>query len=227
MKNIKWDELESTIGHQFNDRLLLQQALTHRSANKQHNERLEYLGDSILSFVIAEALFNQFPEVNEGDLTQMRSTLVCGETLAEMGKNLNLYDHVILGQGEIKTNGSLKESIIADVMESIIGATYLDSDIETAKKLILNWFQAKLTHIQPGIKQKDAKTRLQEYLQGAHRPRPIYLIIEVTGEDHQQEFVVQCRLADDDNHYLGKGLTRRKAEQAAAEVALKSINAND
>lgn len=215
--------LQKLIGYTFNNIDLLNHALTHRSANKIHNERLEYLGDSILSFVIAEALFNRFPNVDEGDLSQMRSSLVCGEMLAIIGQNFSIGEYMILGQGELKSGGHRRESIISDALEAIIGAIYLDSNIQTVKQLILLWYQTRLNEIQPGIKQKDPKTRLQEYLQGLRLARPIYLIIEVIGDDHEQEFVVQCKLDGDNNRYLGRGVSRRKAEQAAAQMAIEKL----
>lgn len=215
--------LQKLIGYTFNNIDLLNHALTHRSANKIHNERLEYLGDSILSFVIAEALFNRFPNVDEGDLSQMRSSLVCGEMLAIIGQNFSIGEYMILGQGELKSGGHRRESIISDALEAIIGAIYLDSNIQTVKQLILLWYQTRLNEIQPGIKQKDSKTRLQEYLQGLRLARPVYLIIEVIGDDHEQEFVVQCKLDGDNNRYLGRGVSRRKAEQAAAQMAIEKL----
>lgn len=217
------NKLQQLIGYHFSDISLLSRALTHRSAHKSHNERLEYLGDSILSFVIAEALFNLFPNVDEGDLSQMRSTLVCGEMLAVIGQEFGIGECLILGQGELKSGGHRRESIISDAVEAIIGATYLDSNIEVTKQLILNWYQDRLKNIQPGVKQKDPKTRLQEYLQGIHQARPIYLIIEVIGNDHEQEFVIQCKLDNDNNRYLGRGVSRRKAEQAAAQAAIDNL----
>lgn len=215
--------LQKQINYSFKNIDLLIHALTHRSANKIHNERLEYLGDSILSYVIAEALFERFPKVDEGDLSQMRSSLVCGETLAKIGQNFNIGDSMILGPGELKSGGHRRESIISDAVEAIIGAIYLDSDIQTIKQLILAWYQTRLVQIQPGIKQKDSKTRLQEYLQGQRQNRPVYLIVEVIGDDHDQEFVVQCKLENDNNQYLGRGVNRRKAEQAAAQMAIDNL----
>ncbi|XKM12606.1 ribonuclease III [Orbaceae bacterium ac157xtp] len=216
-------QLQKLLGYQFKSIPLLTKALTHRSADKNHNERLEYLGDSILSFIIAEALFNQFPQVDEGDLSQMRSTLVCGEMLAVIGQEFDLGNCMILGPGELKSGGFRRESIISDAVEAIIGAIYLDSDINTVKTLVLNWYKTRLAQIQPGIKQKDPKTRLQEYLQGMHQARPVYLITEVTGNDHEQEFVIRCKLENDNNLYIGRGTNRRKAEQAAALEAINNL----
>ncbi|OCG43796.1 ribonuclease III [Gilliamella sp. Choc5-1] len=219
----KFSQIQQSIGYQFQDLSLLELALTHRSANKKHNERLEFLGDSILSFVIADELYHRFFKQDEGDLSQMRATLVCGQTLAEIGKDFKLGDDLILGQGELKSGGFRRESIISDAVEAIIGAIYLDSNIDTIRQLILSWYQTRLTQIQPGIKQKDAKTKLQEYLQGTHRPRPCYLIVEITGDNHEQEFLIQCKIDNDDREYLGRGLSRRKAEQIAAQEALNQL----
>ncbi|QIQ21795.1 ribonuclease III [Zophobihabitans entericus] len=223
MHSLSIERLQKQLGYRFNKIELLQQALTHRSADKSHNERLEFLGDSILSFVIANELFHRFPQVAEGDLSQMRSTLVCGQALADIGKNFDLGDNLILGPGELKSGGCRRESIISDAVEAIIGAVYLDSDMATISQLLLQWYQERLDEIKPGNKQKDSKTRLQEYLQGIHQERPTYLILEVKGCDHEQEFVVQCKIQDQDQEFIGRGASRRKAEQAAAEEAINQL----
>lgn len=217
------NKLQIRLGYQFKDNALLNQALTHRSAHKKHNERLEFLGDSILNFVIAEKLYRQFPDVNEGDLSQMRATLVCGDMLAILGTEFKLGADLILGGGELKSGGFRRESIIADAVEALIGAIYLDSNLDTVKSLILYWFEQRLKAIQPGIKQKDSKTILQEYLQGKHLSRPDYLILEITGNEHAQQFTVQCKLENDESLYMGKGSTRRRAEQRAAQFAIEKL----
>lgn len=222
-KMLLW-RLQKQLGYTFKNQTLLKQALTHRSADKIHNERLEFLGDSILSFVIAKALYKRFPDVAEGDLSQMRSSLVCGQALAELGKQFFIGDDLILGQGELKSGGFRRDSIISDAVEAIIGAIYLDSkNIEIIEKLIIHWYQTRLETIQPGNRQKDPKTRLQEYLQGIHEKRPIYIILEVRGSDHEQEFVVQCKIEHVSEDFVGEGGSRRKAEQAAAEQAIKHL----
>ncbi len=142
----------------------MHQALTHRSAISKHNERLEFLGDSILSYVIANALYHRFPRVDEGDMSRMRATLVRGNTLAELAREFELGECLRLGPGELKSGGFRRESILADTVEALIGGVFLDSDIQTVEKLILNWYQTRLDEISPGDKQKDPKTRLQEYL---------------------------------------------------------------
>lgn len=223
----KQQELQIRLHYQFKDVSLLNQALTHRSADKKHNERLEFLGDSILNFVIAEQLYRQFPNASEGDLSQMRASLVCGETLAVLGKEFQLGMVLILGGGELKSGGSRRNSIIADAVEALIGAIYLESGLEMIKSLILTWFKVRLNEIQPGIKQKDSKTILQEYLQGRHLSRPEYLVLEVTGTEHEQQFQVQCKLEHDEGYYVGKGVSRRKAEQEAAQAVIMQLGIKD
>ncbi|OEF91706.1 ribonuclease III [Vibrio splendidus] len=218
------DKLERKIGYQFNDADLIHLALTHRSAAGKHNERLEFLGDSILSFVIADDLYHRFPKVNEGDMSRMRATLVRGHTLAELGREFELGDYLKLGPGELKSGGFRRDSILADAVEAIIGAIYLDSDTETVRSIILSWYQSRLDAIQPGVSQKDPKTRLQEFLQGRRNPLPVYTVTNIKGEAHNQEFTVECEVAGVDKPVIGKGTSRRKAEQAAAETALEQLS---
>ncbi|KWU00377.1 MULTISPECIES: ribonuclease III [Vibrio] len=218
------DKLERKIGYQFNDADLIHLALTHRSAAGKHNERLEFLGDSILSFVIADDLYHRFPKVNEGDMSRMRATLVRGHTLAELGREFELGDYLKLGPGELKSGGFRRDSILADAVEAIIGAVYLDSDTETVRRIILSWYQSRLEAIQPGVSQKDPKTRLQEFLQGRRNPLPVYTVTNIKGEAHNQEFTVECEVAGVDKPVIGKGTSRRKAEQAAAETALEQLS---
>ncbi|SDG64286.1 RNAse III [Vibrio xiamenensis] len=217
-------KLQRKIGYQFRDIDLFNLALTHRSANGKHNERLEFLGDSILSFVIADDLYHRFPKVNEGDMSRMRATLVRGNTLAELGREFELGDHLKLGPGELKSGGFRRDSILADAVEAIIGAIYLDSDIEVVRGIILSWYQTRLESIQPGVSQKDPKTRLQEFLQGRRKPLPVYTVSKIKGEAHNQEFTVECEVAGIGKPVIGKGTSRRKAEQAAAELALEQLS---
>ncbi len=216
--------LMKRLGYTFKQSNLLIQALTHRSAKGAHNERLEFLGDSILGFVIAEALFERFPEQDEGDLTRMRSSLVKGVTLAEMGKDFKLGEHLILGPGELKSGGHRRESILEDTVEALIGAVYLDADIDTCRSLILQWFSSRLAAIKPGNVQKDPKTRLQEYLQGRKIELPLYEVIDISGQSHNQEFTVRCSTSVIKQDVVCKGTSRRKAEQAAAQQILELIN---
>jgi len=214
------DRLSKKLGYTFKQPKLLIQALTHRSAKGEHNERLEFLGDSILGFVIAQTLFEMFPKQNEGDLTRMRSSLVKGVTLAEVGRAFNLGEYLILGPGELKSGGHRRESILEDAIEAIIGAVFLDSDINTCKKLILIWFEKRLAVIKPGNEQKDPKTRLQEYLQGRKIALPSYEVTDIKGQSHNQEFTVRCSTSVIDKEVVAKGTSRRKAEQAAAQQVL-------
>ncbi|EJP3285434.1 ribonuclease III [Vibrio parahaemolyticus] len=217
------DKLERKLGYQFKDAGLINLSLTHRSANSKHNERLEFLGDSILSFVIADDLYHRFPKVNEGDMSRMRATLVRGHTLAELGREFDLGDYLKLGPGELKSGGFRRDSILADAVEAIIGAIYLDSDIEKVRSIVLSWYNSRLEAIKPGVSQKDPKTRLQEFLQGRRKPLPVYTVTNIKGEAHNQEFTVECEVAGVDKPVIGKGTSRRKAEQAAAETALEQL----
>jgi len=222
MKQTELKRLEKRIAYTFTDFALLTQALTHRSALGAHNERLEFLGDSILSFAISSDLYQRFPKVTEGDLSRMRATLVCGKMLAEIGREFNLGDCLILGPGELKSGGFRRDSIIADGVEAIIGAVFLDSDIDTVTALILSWFDSRLKTIQPGISQKDPKTRLQEHLQSRKQPLPVYEVLEIKGEAHNQQFTMAC-IIDGIEAVQGKGTSRRKAEQIAAEKMLVAL----
>lgn len=216
-------QLYSKIGYRFNDPVLLEQAMTHRSHKGQHNERLEFLGDSILSFVIANALYQQFPKAREGDLSRMRSTLVRGQTLAELGVEFDLGDYLRLGPGELKSGGYRRESTLADAVEAIMGAVFLDSDITTCQTLILSWYASRLEAISPALNQKDPKTLLQELLQGRRLPLPNYTVIDTQGQAHNQTFTVECEVQGMDK-ILSVGSSRRKAEQKAAEKALKILS---
>lgn len=219
MKNEELKRLEKRIGYTFKNFAMLKQALTHRSATGEHNERLEFLGDSILSFAISTDLYLRFPKVDEGDLSRMRATLVCGKMLAEIGREFQLGECLILGPGELKSGGFRRDSIIADGVEAIIGAIFLDADIATSKALILQWFASRLNSIKPGISQKDPKTQLQERLQSRKLPLPIYEILEIKGEAHNQRFTMSC-VIDGLKAVQGQGTSRRKAEQIAAAKML-------
>ena len=223
MNPIVINRLQRKLGYTFNHQELLQQALTHRSASSKHNERLEFLGDSILSYVIANALYHRFPRVDEGDMSRMRATLVRGNTLAELAREFELGECLRLGPGELKSGGFRRESILADTVEALIGGVFLDSDIQTVEKLILNWYQTRLDEISPGDKQKDPKTRLQEYLQGRHLPLPQYAVVNVTGAAHEQQFDCECRIAMLDIVTVGHAASRRAAEQNAATMALEVL----
>lgn len=222
-KKLTCERLQKKLGYSFKNHQLLTQALTHRSANSQHNERLEFLGDAILSFVIADELYRRFSNVDEGQMSRMRAALVCGKTLAEMSMQFSLSDVLILGAGELKSGGFRRETILSDVFEAIIGAIYLDSDIIQVKQLLLKWFATRLDSIQPNVVKKDAKSRLQEYLQSRRLALPLYLVLEILGNTHEQIFKVRCRLEDNDGLFVGEGSSRRKAEQLAAQQALDNL----
>ncbi|GAA3708469.1 ribonuclease III [Oceanisphaera sediminis] len=219
----KLNILQKKLGHTFNDEAMLVRALTHRSAGARHNERLEFLGDSLLSMVIADALFHRFPKVNEGDMSRMRATLVREKTLAELAREFELGDYLILGPGELKSGGFRRESILADAVEALIGAVYLDTDIEQMRTMLLSWYEERLNDIQPGIDQKDPKTRLQELLQGKRKSLPTYTVVDVIGEAHNQKFTVHCQIDGVPEPVVGIGTSRRKAEQSAAEHALEVL----
>lgn len=216
--------LARALGHEFNDPSLLEQALTHRSAKGVHNERLEFLGDSILSFTIAERLFAQFPEATEGELTRMRSTLVKGVTLAEIARHFDLGEYLLLGPGELKSGGFNRESILEDAFEAIIGAVFLDAGIDQTKAFILQLFDARLAKIKPGKAQKDPKSQLQEFLQGRKFPVPVYEVIATSGKSHNQQFTVRCTTEALTEEVITKGTSRRKAEQAAAAKVLELLD---
>lgn len=219
---IAYNKLIKQLGYKFIQPELLHQAVTHRSAKGLHNERLEYLGDSILGFVIAEALYQKFPKYAEGDLTRMRSSIVKGTTLAKLATQFGLGEYLILGPGEMKSGGHRRESILEDAVEAIIGAVYLDSDMDTCKQLVLNWFKNHLENVQPNLG-KDPKTRLQEYLQGRKIALPTYEVIDTQGKSHNQVFTVSCTTEVLSEKVVSKGTSRRKAEQAAAEQVLELI----
>lgn len=212
-----------TLGYEFKNIELLKQALTHRSAANKHNERLEFLGDSILSIVISDALYHQFPKATEGDLSRMRATLVRGDTLTLIAKEFKLGDYLNLGPGELKSGGFRRESILADAVEAIIGAIYLDTGIEPITELLLMWYKQRLAEIKPGVNQKDAKTQLQEHLQGFKKPLPEYKVVSIKGEAHDQTFTVECRIDGLKETKIGVGSSRRKAEQLAAAQILELV----
>ncbi|WP_296045409.1 ribonuclease III [uncultured Alteromonas sp.] len=219
----RYARLSQRLGYQFSNVELLQQALTHRSAAKQHNERLEFLGDAVLGMVVAQALFKRFPTVPEGKLTRMRSTLVKGDTLAELGREADVGELLKLGPGELKSGGHRRSSIIADAMEAILGAIYLEAGLDTTADVILRLWQSRIEKLDPNEHPKDAKTRLQEFLQSRKLPLPVYEVVDISGKDHDQTFVVHCQIDSLGNPMKGTGTSRRKAEQQAARNALEKL----
>ena len=215
--------LYKKIGYTFEDATNLEQALTHRSAGKNHNERLEFLGDAVLGMIIADELYKRFPDQPEGSLTRMRSSLVKGETLSAIGLEFELGSLLKLGPGELKSGGHRRASILEDAVEAIIGAIYLEAGIAKTQSLVLSWFAKRLDDIDPNVVHKDSKTRLQEYLQGRKLPLPSYTVVDIKGKDHQQTFVVECQVKNIKQPVVAQGSSRRKAEQDAAKQVLELL----
>lgn len=217
------DRLQQRLDYRFSSLAYLEVALTHRSAGRDNNERLEFLGDAILSLVISDELYHRFDEADEGRLSRMRATLVRGDTLAILARDLQLGDYLHLGQGEMKSGGFRRDSILADAFEAIIGAIYLDAGIDAARSFILHHLDSRIAEVDPGTTLKDPKTRLQEFLQSRRRALPSYEVISVEGEAHAQSFRVECRVEGIAEPLYGVGTSRRKAEQMAADEALKRL----
>lgn len=218
------EQFERQIGYQFNDQALLEHALRHRSARGESNERLEFLGDAILNFVIASALYKQFPEAKEGELSRLRATLVKGDTLAELAQDFSVGDYIELGLGEMRSGGTRRASILADAMEAVIGSIYLDAGIQVCQERILAWYEQRLADIDLSSGYKDPKTRLQELLQAQQLPLPTYEVTDVRGKAHNQKFYVACQVEGLEHVAKGQGSSRRKAEQAAAESYLELLS---
>jgi len=218
-------KLEGVLGHSFADQDLLKQALTHRSAGRRNNERLEFLGDAILGGVIAAELYRRYPEAKEGKLSRLRANLVRRESLAEIAQLLELGPYLNLGGGERKSGGHQRDSILSDTVEALIGAVFLDSDFTVCQRSILNLFAERLESLSDVAFLKDAKTRLQEFLQSRHKPLPEYQVTEVTGEAHAQFFKIECIVDGIEIHGKGQGSSRRFAEQNAAQDMLSRLDA--
>ena len=216
--------LEKTLQFRFDDQALLARALTHRSAKGRNNERLEYLGDAILDFVISEALYRLRPQADEGDLSRLRSALVKDATLASIATELGIGEHLILGSGERKTGGHRLQSILADALEALFGAVYLDSGFDVAKSLIERIYAERLEALPDAAELRDPKTRLQEWLQARKVPLPVYELAEVTGEDHKQRFSVTCSVNELSQTTRGEASSRRSAEQQAARRMLEILS---
>jgi ribonuclease-3 len=215
--------LEKTLHYQFRDVGLFVQALTHRSATGPNNERLEFLGDAVLDFVISDALFKLCPDADEGDLSKLRASLVKDTSLAEIAVDLGLGEHLILGSGERKTGGHRRESILADALEAMFGAVYLDSGFDAAKDLVDRVFEQRLDVLPDAEDLRDPKTRLQEWLQARKLSLPTYDLVSVTGRDHRQKFVVSCTVNELSQTTEGESTSRRKAEQHAASSMLEIL----
>jgi ribonuclease-3 len=208
------------LGFGLSDPALLERALTHRSYGPGHNERLEYLGDAVLTFVVAEALYRQFPAASEGELSRYRATLVSGAALAAIAAEIGLGAHLRLGEGELKSGGQRRGTILADALEALFGAIYLDQGLDAARDSAMRIFGGAIDALPAAAELKDAKTRLQEWLQGRGLALPAYTVLEVTGEPHEQRFRVRCDVAELAITAIAEGSSRRRAEQEAAQRVL-------
>jgi len=210
--------------YQFKQAALLEQALTHRSFSRSNNnERLEFLGDSVLNLVISQHIYTQLAEADEGQLSRIRASLVKQKTLADIAREIKLGDYIKLGGGELKSGGFRRSSILSDTLEAIIGAIYLDSDFQQAQKTVIFIYQDHLKNLPDAQSLKDPKTRLQESLQARHINVPDYEVIQTVGKDHDQTFTVKCRIPELSIESIGKGSSRKKAEQVAADNTLKRL----
>ncbi len=212
------------IGHRFADPALRQRALTHRSASGRNNERLEFLGDGLVNLIVAEALYQRFPQADEGWLTRARAQLVREESLAGIARELALGDLLELGPGELKSGGFRRDSILADALEALVGAIHLDAGFDTCRRIALGWFEPSFATLAQTGTEKDAKTRLQEWLQARGLPLPQYALLDTRGDEHDRIFDVACRLADPSMEATGDGSSRRQAEQRAARAILERLD---
>lgn len=224
MNDLGKQRLLSRLGYTFNDEKLFELALTHRSRGAVNNERLEFLGDSLLNTIIAEALFHRFPDAREGELSRLRAQLVKGETLALIGREFELGECLSLGEGEMKSGGFRRASILADTVEALVAAVYLDSgEYDTCRRHLLNWYGSRLVEVSLGTSQKDPKSQLQELLQARGEPLPEYEVTGTSGEAHEQIFTVTCRVSLLPEPIVTTGSNRRQAEKNAAAKALSLL----
>ncbi|MCB1962362.1 MAG: ribonuclease III [Rhodocyclaceae bacterium] len=222
---MSFESLQSRLRYRFDDVRLLRQALTHRSYGQPNNERLEFLGDSVVNHVVAVALFERFPVLREGDLSRLRANLVCQGSLHEIALELCLGDCLALGEGELKSGGAERPSILFDALEALIAAVYLDGGFAAAKTMVDGLFATRLEALNPDKSLKDPKTRLQEWLQARRRALPRYTLVDTRGEAHAQEFEVEC-VVDKATKTRGTGTSRRAAEQASAAEAMDRLEHN-
>jgi len=215
-------QLQTTLAYQFKNAQLLKQALTHRSFGAGNNERLEFLGDALLDLIIGESLFNQHPGADEGNLSRLRASIVNKSALAGIGREWNLGEHVLLGAGELKSGGRSRDSILADAVEAVVAAVYLDGGLAACRKLVDVWTMEFVRN--PETRQnKDAKTRLQEKMQASGHGVPDYQVLAIEGEAHAQSFLVECRVEGLEQVHQGRGRSKRAAEQQAALETLKAL----
>ena len=217
----EWDDLERRLGHAFSEGSILREALTHRSFGAPHNERLEFLGDSVLNLVITAELFRRFAELREGELSRLRASLVREPTLHELALDIGLGSWLRLGEGAHKSGDAQRPSILADAMEAVFGAVYADGGFEAASAAVVKLYESRLAALDPALSSKDPKTRLQELVQARHLPLPVYTVLTTRGAAHDQVFEVQCTVAALELRTTGTGLSRRLAEQDAARQALE------
>jgi ribonuclease-3 len=210
-------------GHAFREPGLLRQALRHRSAGAPHNERMEFLGDALVNLIVAEALHERWPRADEGALTRARAALVRESALAAIARRLELGEALELGQGELKSGGHRRDSILADALEAVVAAVHLDAGFERCRELVLPWFEPELAALAVGKVEKDPKTRLQEWLQGRSFERPDYALVETRGEEHERVFVVRCQVVEPALSAEGEGASMRAAEMAAAAAVLARL----
>ena len=216
-------QLQYRLQYQFSDQNLLKLALSHRSCGNKNNERLEFLGDAVLGLTISNFLYQRFPEAKEGDLSRIRSQIVRAESLADVARSLDLGPELLLGQGEMKSGGHRRDSILGDTVEALIGAIYLDKGLPAAEQAVVNWFSDLLSTLTLDTPIKDAKTGLQEWLQGRGKPLPEYLIVSTQGGDHNRMFTISCEIAGIESMAVATASSRRKAEQLVAEQLLKQL----
>lgn len=217
--------LERRIGYRFQEPTLLTQALTHRSFGSPHYERLEFLGDSVLGCAVTELLFRDHPELPEGKLSRIRAGLIREESLAEVARSLGISEFLRLDESTARNEGATRPSILADALEAIYGAVFLDGGYDGARGVIARTFEARLSQIDPSAVEKDAKTRLQEYLQAKRSAKPLYRVISTSGAKQSLTFEVECVIGDLDLSAKGSGSTRQRAEQQAAAILIKQIEA--
>jgi ribonuclease-3 len=215
--------LETRLGHRFADARLLEQALTHRSRGADNYERLEFLGDGVLGCAVADELYARFPQLSEGKLTRLRASLVREEALCEVAKTLGVGEFLRLGEGELAAGPEARPSILADAVEALLGAVFLDAGYDAARKIVLGAFAPLIDRLDPERPAKDAKTRLQEILQAKHRKLPQYSVVSVHGEAHKQSFEVECYVSELSLRVTGTGTSRQRAEQQAAKAMLEKL----
>lgn len=215
--------LQGRLGYRFHDEGQLQLALTHRSFGTPNNERLEFLGDSVLNLILAEALYRKFPATREGQLSRLRAQMVKGATLAKLAREFGLGPCLRLGEGEMKSGGQQRESILADALEAVIGALYLEAGFSVCTERVTTWYESRLSQLSPDEPSKDPKTELQEYLQARQLPLPDYEVVQVAGQAHARTFTIACRVAPLKEPLQASASNRRDAEQQAATAALQKL----